>query len=190
MWRKTQRFPGIDELRVATATAAGSSPDGDDGPSEGSDDEPDGGGAGKGVGPDPDKALERSKARVDEDRDVVMHVHVFTSGSPVHAHALPHVLHHLDTREETPQIRQSGPKYSVARTMPLEEITSLARRSTIDMATMFGVDPLVVEMAFETEAQWETTAATRADSDTGTYDVFCCIGPDVMDELVASDGGS
>ena len=71
--------------------------------------------------------------------------------------------------------------------MPLEEITSLARRSTIDMATMLGVDPLVVEMAFETGAQWETTAAARADSGTGIYDVFCCIGPDVMDELVTSE---
>jgi hypothetical protein len=61
------------------------------------------------------------------------------------------------------------PSYLAVAAAALDEITQLARSATVDMATMLGIDPLVIEMAFETAAQWETTAATRADSDTCMY---------------------
>ena len=114
-----------------------------------------------------------------------MHVHVFTSGSPVTEHAFPHVLHLVDADTGATQICQSRPKYSEAKLMSLDDITRLARDATVAMATARGIDPYVIEMALETTAQWETATAARADK--YVYDVFCCIEPDVMTELVTSE---
>ena len=121
-----------------------------------------------------------------------MNVCLYSSGLPddnqQHAHVLQAAV--LDPTTGTVEPRQltfDGPSYAEIKAMQLTEVTALARDRTLETLANRGVDEELIADSVLHSAQWETAAVRRLAGGEHVYEVFCCVEPDTMDEISATE---
>ena len=131
--------------------------------------------------------------QVSEDElGVILNVYLYSSGLPdeeqQHAHVLQAaVLDPTSGAVEPRPLTFVGPPYAEVKTMQVANVTEMARCLTLDTLTNKGVDDEIIADSVLHPAQWETAAVRRLAGGEHVYEVFCCVEPDAMDEISATE---